>query len=167
MILSLIVAMDEASGIGKDNRLLWHLPNDLKWFKRHTVGKPIIMGRKTYESIGRALPGRRNIVITRQADFQPLDVCVVSSLEAAYIAAEPSEECMVIGGAEIYTLALASAMKLYVTHVHAKMEATVFFPKIDWSEWVCESTEPHIKDSNHAFDYTFCIYTAERLHSLK
>lgn len=162
MNLSLIAAIDKKGAIGKDNRLLWHLPNDLKWFKHCTLAKPIIMGRKTYESIGRPLPKRLNIVVSRQSNLMIPEVEVVHSLEEALICAQKNmplaEECVVIGGGDIYAQALASAKTLYITHVETEADATVFFPTIDWSQWRCEHKEVHHQDAKHAFDYTFCIY---------
>lgn len=136
--LCLIVAQGENRAIGKDNRMPWHLPEDLQHFKRVTMGKPIIMGRKTFESIGRPLPGRTNIVITRQKDWQAEGVQAVASLEAAIerAAAEAPEEIMVIGGAQIYQASLPLAERVYLTQVHETFEGDAFFPELDdsWKE---------------------------------
>jgi dihydrofolate reductase len=157
MKVSIIAALDNQRGLGKDNRLLWRLPNDLKWFKKNTVGKPVIMGRKTYDSIGHALPNRHNIVVTHQSHFMAPGCTVVSSLEAA-LALEPmASEVMVIGGGTLYQKAFPLANRLYLTQVNATLEADVFFPNFDVSEWTVLLTEAHDEDANHAFSYTFQI----------
>lgn len=165
--LSIIVAMANNRAIGNNNELLWHLPEDLKHFKRTTMGKPIIMGRKTFESIGRALPGRLNIVITRQQDWQADGVKVVNSIEEALRLAEAQsfidgiDEVMVIGGAQIYQAALPEADRLYVTYVDATIEGDAFFPEIDPQQWQEISREEHdAKDSalkSNTYDYAFCV----------
>lgn len=137
--LSLIVAMAENSTIGRNNELPWRLSEDLKYFKSVTMGKPIVMGRKTFDSIGKPLPGRLNIVVTRNADWQNPGVRVASSLEQAVaIAVEENlqgQEVMVIGGEEIYRTALEQADRLYITRVQAKVEGDAFFPEYNESEW--------------------------------
>lgn len=165
--LSIIVAMANNHAIGKDNQLLWHLPEDLQYFKRVTMGKPIVMGRKTFESIGRPLPGRLNIVITRQADWQHDGVKVVHSLDDALRLAEAQsmidgiDEVMVIGGAEIYKTALPKADKLYVTRVDTNIDGDAFFPEIDshiWQETHRDSFSA--SDSSlktNTYDYAFCV----------
>lgn len=133
--LSLIVAMGKNRAIGKDNALPWHLSQDLQYFKAVTLGKPIVMGRKTYDSIGRPLPGRHNIVISRDPAWAAEGVTVVTSVAAALAAAGDVEEVMVIGGEQIYALALAHANQLYITEVEAAPQADAFFPAIDPSQW--------------------------------
>lgn len=137
--LSLIVAMAENSTIGRNNELPWRLSEDLKYFKSVTMGKPIVMGRKTFDSIGKPLPGRLNIVVTRNADWQNPGVRVASSLEQAVaIAVEENlqgQEVMVIGGEEIYRTALEQVDRLYITRVQAKVEGDAFFPEYNESEW--------------------------------
>ena len=137
--LSLIVAMAENRTIGRNNELPWRLSEDLKYFKSVTMGKPIVMGRKTFDSIGKPLPGRLNIVITRNADWQHPEVRPANSLEQAVaIAAEENPEngeVMVIGGEEIYRTALERADRLYITRVQAKVEGDAFFPEYNESEW--------------------------------
>jgi dihydrofolate reductase len=165
--LSIIVAMANNSAIGKDNQLLWHLPEDLQYFKRTTMGKPIVMGRKTFESIGRPLPGRLNIVITRQTDWQHEGVKVVHTIEDALRLAEAQsiidgmDEVMVIGGAEIYKTALPVADKLYITRVDAEIDGDAFFPEVDDSVWQETSRESFSAgDSSlkaNAYDYAFCV----------
>ena len=165
--LSIIVAMANNRAIGKDNQLLWHLPEDLKYFKRMTMGKPMIMGRKTFESIGRPLPGRLNVVVTRQRDWQFEGVKVVHSIEDAKKIAEAQayidgmDEIMLIGGAELYETSLDHADKLYVTRVDVDIEADAFFPKIDEAKWQ-EIAREEFKAAESAlktnpYDYAFTI----------
>jgi dihydrofolate reductase len=163
--LAIIVAVAENGVIGRDNGLPWRLSGDLQYFKRVTMGKPVIMGRKTYESIGRPLPGRRNIVITRNPSFQADGIDVVPSLDAALAlagsaaAAEGVEETVVIGGAEIYRAALPLADRLYITEVHASVEGDTLLPEIDWDQWRESSREVHAADPESAdLDYSFVRY---------
>lgn len=168
MKLSLIVALAENRVIGQHNQLPWHLPNDLKYFKRVTLGKPLIMGRKTYESIGRPLPGRVNIVITRQANYQPPgandSVKLVASLEAAHQLAQQiceqngKDEAMIIGGAEIYTQALAMVDCMYLTEVHANVEGDAWFPEFDRRAWKKVSGEDHQAEGKNPYAYSFNVY---------
>ena len=153
--VSIIVATDEHGGIGLDGRLPWHLPEDLKRFKALTMGKPIVMGRRTFESIGRALPGRRNIVVSRQPQFRVDGCTVVPSLEAALAAAGEAEETCVIGGAEIYRLALPLADTLHLTRVHATLDADAFFPAMDMAEWEELAREDRSADDRHPYAYSF------------
>ena len=162
--LALIVAVAQNRVIGRDNKLPWYLPNDLKYFKQTTLGKPVIMGRKTYESIGKPLPGRTNIVITRQTDYQPEGVKVVSSVEDAIKVAESvclidgQEEAMVMGGAEIYGLTLPHCERLYLTEVHAEVEGDAWFPEYDKSEWAEVTREDFKAEGPNPFDYSFVVY---------
>jgi dihydrofolate reductase len=141
MKLSLIVAVSRNGVIGLDNQLPWHLPEDLKYFKSVTMGKPIVMGRKTYDSIGRPLPGRTNIVITRDPSWHADGVMVAQSLESALdmgskASAEAGvEEVMVIGGEQIYRMTLPAADRLYLTQVDADVEGDAFFPELDTAQW--------------------------------
>lgn len=141
MKLSLIVAVSRNGVIGVDNKLPWHLPEDLKYFKSVTMGKPLVMGRKTYDSIGRPLPGRTNIVVTRDPQWQAAGVEVAQSLEAALelgrsaCVAAGADEIMVIGGEQIYRMTLPAADRLYLTQVDADVEGDAFFPDVDFSEW--------------------------------
>lgn len=164
MTLALIWAMSRNRVIGRNNALPWYLPEDLKYFKRVTMGKPIIMGRKTWESIGRPLPGRTNIVITRSSDYQvPEGVRIVSSLEAALELAEKVclinglDEAVVIGGAEIYALALPSATRLYMTQVHAEVHGDAFFPQIDLDTWQELAREDFSASGANPYDYSFVV----------
>jgi len=154
--LSLIVATERHLGIGVRNTLPWRLPEDLAFFKRTTSGHAIIMGRKTFESIGRPLPGRRNIVITRNPGWRHEGVEAVSSLEAAAALAGPVE-AFVIGGAQIYSEALPLATRLIVTEIDATFDCDAFFPQIDHQLWSETSREPH-HAAAQGFDYAFVIY---------
>lgn len=158
-MISLIWAMDENRVIGKNNQLPWHLPEDLKFFKRVTMGHPIAMGRKTHDSIGRNLPGRENIVITRQNDFQ-CDGCTVlhSVQELVDYAAEKNKEVFVIGGAEIFKQILPFADRLYLTQIYDRFEGDTFFPELNMEEWELISQEKGIKDEKNPYDYEFLIY---------
>jgi dihydrofolate reductase len=160
MIVSLIVAASENNVIGKDNKLLWHLPNDLKFFKNTTWGMPVIMGRKTYDSIaGEPLPGRFNIVITRDANWNPgrQDVWVVTSLEAAIEKAKETDckEVFVAGGGEIYKQALPVADKVYLTRVHTKLDGDITFPELAENEWQQTYNLDFPADEKHAYAYSF------------
>lgn len=155
MRMSLIVAMAANRVIGRDNRLPWHLPADLKHFRRLTLGKPVLMGRRTWESIGRPLPERTNIVITRDADYSAPGCVVVHSLEAALRAAGHHPEVMVIGGAELYRQALPQAGRIYLTEVHGNFEGDTFFPGLQagaWREVERTDFEPDEKNS-HAYSF--------------
>jgi dihydrofolate reductase len=171
--LSIIVAMANNRAIGKNNQLLWHLPEDLKYFKRMTMGKPMIMGRKTFESIGRPLPGRLNIVVTRQQDWQFEGVRVVHSIEAANKLAQAQatidgvDEVMLIGGAELYKTSLDHADKLYVTRVDTDIDGDAFFPKVDEAKWQ-EIAREEFKAADsvlktNPYDYAFTILVKRSL----
>lgn len=161
MKTSLIVAMADNNVIGKDNQMPWHLPEDLKYFKRVTMAKPVIMGRKTFESIGRPLPGRQNIVITRQTDLELAGADVVHSLEQAVELAKQDtaiEEVMIIGGAEIYKQSLELVDQMFITHIDLAVEGDAFFPQIDWPQFELTAEESHqAVDGKPA--YKFCAYT--------
>lgn len=154
--LSLIWAMDEQGLIGAGNALPWRLPADMRWFRRHTLGKPVLMGRKTFESIGRPLPDRRNLVLSHRLDALP-GCEIVRSLEAARRLAGDAE-LMVIGGAQVYALALPAAERLYLTRVHGVFEGDAFFPPVDWSHWREIHRESHPADDRNPFACTFLIY---------
>ncbi len=136
MNISLIAAMAHHRVIGKNNQLPWHLPADLKHFKMITTGKPIIMGRKTYESIGKPLPNRQNIVLTTHRDWSASGVTAVNSWEQALLACDSASEVMVIGGAQLYEQTLAVATHLYLTLIDAEIEGDAFFPEWNHSEWI-------------------------------
>lgn len=164
MRLSLIVAVAQNGVIGRENDLPWKLSGDLKRFKAVTMGKPIVMGRKTYESIGRPLPGRANIVMTRDSEFSAVGINLVhdlaSAIEAGKNAAEESgvDEIMVIGGANIYSAALPEADRLYVTEVHSVIEGDVRFPEIDGAIWAEISREYCMASPQETCDYSFVTY---------
>jgi dihydrofolate reductase len=154
-LVSLIVAMAQNGVIGRDNALPWRLPEDLKRFKAFTLGKTILMGRKTYESIGRPLPGRANLVLTRDRDWMAAGVIVVHSVEQALMQAGPGKELVAIGGAEIYRLVLPFARRIYLTHVHADVPGDTFFPDFDSTQWADVECRMHPADDQHAFPLTF------------
>jgi dihydrofolate reductase len=157
----MIVAMGENRVIGGSGHIPWHLPADFKHFKELTMGHPIVMGRKTFESIGKPLPGRTNIVITRDAAYQHEGVVVVASPEAALAegAASPgNDEMFVIGGTEMYKLFLPQAKKIYLTQVHGSFEGDVFFPELSEGEWRLTSSEENKKDEKNPFDFTYLVY---------
>lgn len=160
MKLSVIAAASENNVIGRNNDLPWSLPDDMKFFRKTTSGSPIIMGRKNYESIGRALPKRQNIVISRDPDLH-IDGCdCVTSLEDAVRLAESGspDEAFVIGGGQIYAQSMDLADKLYITRIHAEIEGDVYFPEISPDEWKLVSEEFHDKDDDHEYAFTFQIF---------
>jgi dihydrofolate reductase len=154
-LISLIVAMAQNGVIGRGNALPWRLPEDLKRFKEYTLGKPILMGRKTFESIGRPLPGRANLVLTRDRRWQAEGVTVVHSVEEALQQARDCEELVAIGGAEIYRLLLPLAHRIYLTHVHADVPGDTFFPAFDPAQWDDVEYRCHPADERHAYPVTF------------
>lgn len=164
MILSLIVARDQGGVIGKEGRLPWHLPRDLAHFKKLTMGKPIIMGRLTYESIGRPLPGRMSIVISGRRTLRIEGVSVVGSLEDALALARESgaEEAFVIGGARVYREALPVADKVYLTEVHARHEGDVFFPALRSEDWELEDEEEVAADERNPHPLVFKVFRRRR-----
>ena len=157
MIVSLIVAMDEEGGIGKDSRLPWHLRDDLRRFKRLTMGHHLIIGRKTYESIGRPLPGRTNLILTRNPHYNPEGCLVAHSLPQALDMAEARDEseAFVIGGGEVFTQALPIADRIYLTQVHARSGCDVFFPTFDDQSWIEEQRSFHPSDEENDYSSTF------------
>ncbi len=157
-MITMIAAIGSNNAIGKDNELLWHLPNDLKRFKKVTAGHHVIMGRKTYESLGRPLPNRTNIIISRNENYTAEGCVVVSSLEAALAAATADPNPFILGGAQIYTQAMPLADVLDITLVNANLEADAFFPEIDPKVWKEVSREDHQADDRHAYDYSFVKY---------
>ena len=154
MIVTIVVAISENHVIGKDNKLLWYLPADLKHFKDITTGHSIIMGRKTYESVGKPLPKRRNIIITRQAIS--IEGCeVVSSIEAALELCKGEPEVFIVGGAEIYRQSINLTDRIYLTIVHQSFEGDSFFPEIDPKQWKEVSREDHQPDEKNSLPYSF------------
>lgn len=161
MSCAIIVAVSKNGIIGREGDLPWHLPADLAYFKSLTSGNPIIMGRKTYESIGRPLPKRTNIVITRQSDFAAMGCKVTSSLESALTLAEEEnpEKTFVIGGGEIYRQALERVDEVYLTEVDIEVDGNVNFPELNSDVWQCVSRDAHEPDEKNKMAYTFCKYT--------
>lgn len=158
MIVSLVAAMAENRVIGRNGRLPWHLPDEIKHFKRLTVDHTVIMGRKTYEEVGRPLTNRRNVVISRNPDFRPSGVTVVPNLNEALALGATEAEVFVIGGGEIYRLALPRADRLHLTVVHASIEGDTYFPPFDESAWVLEDEALHPADDRHAVAFTIRKY---------
>ena len=157
MRLSIVVAMDDNRLIGSKNQLPWHLPADLAYFKKLTTGKSILMGRKTYDSIGRPLPNRRNIVITRNSNISIPGCEVVSSIDHALELTKDDLEVMVIGGASLCEQLLPKINRLYITKIDGVFEGDVFFPKYDDFNWLEVSCESHPKDSSNAYSYKFIV----------
>ncbi|HHF2995943.1 type 3 dihydrofolate reductase [Vibrio diabolicus] len=156
MIISMIAAMADNRIIGKDNQMPWHLPADFAWFKRCTMGKPVVMGRKTYESIGRPLPGRLNIVISRDETLKIEGATTVTSIEQALDVAGDVEEVMIIGGGAIYASCLPMANKLYVTHIEAAIDGDTQFP--DWGDQFKETySETYQADEKNAYNMRFTV----------
>jgi dihydrofolate reductase len=162
MRLALIVAMAENRVIGRNNQLPWRIPADLRHFKALTLGKPVIMGRKTYESIGRPLPGRDNIVISADSGYQAEGCQVVHSVEQALEAAGSCEEAMIIGGANLYRQTLENADRLYLTLVKAEPEGDTWFPEIELQQWREIERQAHTADENNEYDYDFVVLERAR-----
>lgn len=160
MSISLIVAASTNNVIGSDGELPWHLPDDLRNFKRLTTGKPIVMGRKTHESIGRPLPDRRNVVISRDLDYEAAGCDVVASPAAAMALLNDAEEVMIIGGGQIYAAFLPSADRIHFTRVHTEADGDVTFPDLDENEWALHSSVAHDADATHR--YAFDVLCFER-----
>jgi len=156
-LITLIAAIGKNRELGKDNDLIWHLPNDLKRFKKVTSGHDVIMGRKTFESLGKPLPNRTNIIITRNTEYKVKDCIVANSLEAALNATTDSNP-YILGGAEIYSQAINIANILDLTFVDATLEADVFFPEIDLNIWKETSRENFKADDKHKYDYSFVTF---------
>lgn len=166
MIISAIVAMSENRVIGINNQLPWHLPADFQYFKKITMGKPIIMGRKTFESIGKVLPGRLNIIVTRDQNYHAENARVTHSLQDALSLADQNE-MMVIGGAQLFKEALPKIHRLYLTLVHAHIEGDSFFPEINSQDWKEISREDHVKDEKNRYDYSFIVLEKIRTNSAR
>lgn len=154
-MITLIAAAAENNALGKDNQLVWHLPNDFKRFKQITSGHYIIMGRKTFESFPKPLPNRTHIIITRQKNYQYEGCLVANSIEKAVELAPKDEEIFIIGGAEIYNQSIDFADKIELTRVHSSFDADAFFPEINPNQWNLIFEEHHQKDEKHNFDFTF------------
>lgn len=158
MKINLIVAVDAKNGIGKNNMLPWHLPADLKYFKSVTSGYPIIMGRKTYDSIGRVLPNRKNIIISRQVGLEVPGAIITDSLEKSFELCKTEEQVFVIGGSQIFQLSLPLADMIYLTLIHHNFDTDVFFPEIDRSEWIEEDIIRNEPDEKNLYPYSFIRY---------
>ncbi len=157
MIISIIAAMGNNRVIGINNQLPWKLPADMKFFRATTMGKPVLMGRKTYESIGKPLPGRTNIIITRDLDFHAEGCVVTHSIEEALQQAGAEKEVMIIGGASLYKQVLPLAQRFYLTRVHASFEGDSYFPEFDSKEWSTTERTNHSADERNAYDYSFLV----------
>jgi dihydrofolate reductase len=158
-MITMIAAAAENNALGKNNELVWHLPNDFKRFKNLTSGHHIIMGRKTFESFPKPLPNRTHIVITRQKNYAPAGCIVVHSIEEAIEICPKNENSYIIGGGEIYTLAMPFSDKIELTLVHHSFEADAFFPAINLEEWEIINSELQPKDEKHLFNYTYQTYS--------
>ncbi|HMR92352.1 MAG TPA: dihydrofolate reductase [Chitinophagaceae bacterium] len=160
MIISLVVAAANNHVIGKDNQLLWKLPNDMRHFKNITWGMPVVMGRKTFESLGRPLPGRKNLVLTKQADWEAEGVLPVKKIEDAIFLVQQMDvkEMMVIGGGEIYQAVFDKAKRIYLTRVDGEPEGDTFFPPIDPKKWRLVSKQDQEADEKHAYNYSFQVW---------
>lgn len=161
MLIELVCALDRNRAIGRGNALPWHLPDDLKRFKALTLGKPVLMGRKTAESLGRALPKRRNLVLTRsgRVPFDGMQAVATLDEASALAAADGAAELCVIGGAELYALTLPFATRLYLTHVDTEVgDADTFFPGFDRTQWRAIAREAHAADDRHAYAFEFVDY---------
>jgi dihydrofolate reductase len=157
MKLSIIVAMDRNRVIGKNDTLPWRISEDLKYFKRVTMGKPIVMGRKTHESIGRPLPGRENIILTRDQNYQTEGCTVLHSVEEILEHCNDINEVMITGGSEIYKQTFEKVTRLYLTEVHAEVDGDTYFPEFDRDEWEEISREDFEADEKNEFDYSFVL----------
>lgn len=156
--ITIIVAAAENNAIGKNNQMPWHLPNDFKYFKKNTLAHSVVMGRKTFESIGKPLPERRNIILTRDMNFTHEEVDVANSINEVLNYCRDEREIFIIGGAEIYKQTLPLADKILLTRVHTTVDGDAYFPELLDHEWKLVSAEKHEKDEKHAFDYTFEVY---------
>jgi dihydrofolate reductase len=157
-MISIIVAAGENGVIGKNNQLIWHLPEDLKRFKQLTMGHAMIMGRKTFESIGKALPGRTTIIVTRQKDFKKENCLIADSLEKAIALCRNDNEAFIIGGAQIFEKAIPLTDKIYLTRIHQSFEGDVFFPELEKEKWKITFREDHKTDEKNPYDYSFINY---------
>lgn len=164
-MIILIAAVDSDGAISKNGRLPWNLPNDLKWFKRHTLGNIVVMGRKTFESIGCALPDRVNIVLSRNLNYKASDCNVAHSVEEVLKLNNEKSKIFIIGGAEIYSLFMPFSDKMYLTQIEHKFEGDNFFPQLDDSSWIEVCREKGNKDSLTPYDYFFVIYNSKSYNS--
>ena len=161
-MLTIIAAAAENNALGKDNDLVWHLPDDFKRFKKLTTGHYIIMGRKTFESFPKPLPNRTHVVITRQQDYENENCIVVHNLKDALAFAREDEQAFIIGGGEIYKLSLPSVDKIELTRVHGEFEADAYFPNLDLNDWKLVNEEFHEKDEKHKYAFTYLTYERKK-----
>jgi dihydrofolate reductase len=154
-VITLVVAMARNRVIGRDNTLPWHLPADLRHFKTVTLGKPVLMGRKTFDSIGKPLPGRTNLILTRDPDWRAAGTLAVHSVEAALEYSRPAPELAAIGGAEIFNLLLPRAARIHLTRVEAEIPGDTLFPTLDRSQWLERDCRTFVADERNAYDMTF------------
>lgn len=159
---SIIVAAAQNNAIGNKNKLLWHMPADLKFFKNTTINHTVIMGRKTFDSVGKPLPNRRNIIITRQEKSKIEGTEVVNSLDEALKLCNPEEENFIVGGAEIYSLAMDKVDRIYFTLIYSEFEADTFFPPITGNVWHLVSEDYHEADDKNPYDYNFMVYEKKK-----
>src|SRR5436190_15152293 len=162
-MITIIAAAGENNELGKDNKIIWHLPDDFKRFKQITTGHHIIMGRKTFESFPKPLPNRTHVVITRQQDYSPENCIVVNNMREAIAVCPQNEDIFIIGGGEIYELGLPFTQKIELTRVHSTFDADAFFLEIDTEEWQLAKEEFHSKDEKHRFDFTFQTFLRKEL----
>lgn len=162
-MVTLIAAIGKNNELGKNNDLLWHLPTDFRRFKTLTTGHTIIMGRKTFESLPGVLPNRKHIIVTRNKNYTKDNIIVVNSLQEALENTKEDPQPFIIGGGEIYTQALPLAQKMELTKVHATFEADTYFPEFSLNEWQLITSEKHLKDNKHAFDFTFETWARKTL----
>ena len=160
MIISMVVAASENNIIGKDNQLMWHLPADMKFFKNITSGHHVVMGRKTFDALGKILPNRTNIIITRQEDFKIEGGLIVNDLKSGLDLAKQNgeTECMIIGGGDVYQQSMVWADRIYLTRVHANFEGDTSFPLLDTEEWKMIKNENHFVDEKHIHSFSFQIW---------
>jgi len=160
VFITLVVAAANNNAIGKDNHLLWRLPNDMKYFKNVTWGMPVLMGRKTFEALGKALPGRKNMVLTKQPGWKANGVVVVKNFDDALFLTKEMDvkELMVIGGGQIYRSVIDKSNRIHITRVAADFDADVFFPAIDPAIWKLVSKKDHEADAKHAYNYSFQVW---------
>ncbi|MGJ1323818.1 dihydrofolate reductase [Sphingobacterium faecium] len=156
--ITLIVAATENNVIGKGNKMPWYLPNDLKYFKKNTLEHSVVMGRKTFESLGKPLPDRRNIILTRDMTAKSDEVDIANSFQEVLNYCRDEREIFIIGGGEIFKQTLPFADKVLLTRLHTTIEGDAYFPDLPAQEWELESEEKHVKDEKHAFDYSFQVY---------
>lgn len=163
-IISSVVAVSKNNVIGKDNKLLWNLPNDMRFFKNVTWGMPVVMGRKTFEALGKPLSGRKNIIITRQTDWKPEGTIVVNSISDAAEAVRRMDvnEMMVIGGGEIYRMVFDKTTRIYLTRVDAELHGDTYFPIIDPEVWELVSRKDHGPDEKHQYGYSFQVWERKK-----